>query len=214
MDRRSCRFRNTRQEGELKLCPDSWTDLFDDVEVDIDGGGDRPDDRSVDLRASAPTLRLIGQAPEWCVPASFKMALDHLGVDVSVERCAEALGQKPGVRLPDEELGRLAAAALDVSGGRFEARRLKDTTWDAVTAQLDRGRPVLSFLSNHARLIVGYRSASRTSGDVKRGYIVFDPAYRDEGCVRQWEHVHQFQKLAAWVLVSRGSPVEEATTRA
>lgn len=199
------------REGELKPCPDSWTDLFDDI--DTDGANDR----SVDLRALASegsALRLVGQPPEWCVPASFKMALGHLGVDVSVAQCAEALGLAPGVRLPDEELGRMAAAALELSRGSYEARRLRDTTWESVTHQLDRGRPVLSFLANHARLIVGYRSASRRSGETRRGYIVFDPAYRDGGCVRQWEHVHQFQKLAAWVLVARGSPVAEATTRA
>ena len=136
---------------------------------------------------------VVGQKdPVWCVPASCEMLLDYFKIfSYKQEDIATFLG-----------LGRLGAATrLEVGGepqvesglkqiaGGLDLDLKTDPVWEDFARDLDNDRPIISFISGHARAVVGYVmiNVGFGSGLELRGLKVLDPWPVNQGTRTPWE---------------------------
>lgn len=131
----------------------------------------------------------------WCVGASMQMMLDFYRYNYSQTRIAEAVGlgtpSNPN-GLPYGQEDKVVTQLEALSSDALTAAKRSAASFDFpdYIAELDRNRPLISFIPHHSRTLAGYtQSLLILVGQIGfRGLLVYDPWPPNAGVITRWEN--------------------------
>jgi hypothetical protein len=136
-----------------------------------------------------PCYELRGQQQNvWCVAASVQMLLDFYRYHLDQSEIAGALGLGPnGLPYGDEQQVVTTLEAL--TNNALNAHMIVPGAFDDFTSEINRNRPLISFIPGHARSVAGYTQTTSPLTSLNfEGLLVYDPWPPNAGVITRWEN--------------------------